>query len=365
MRARYALITLLACLIVTGCQPRDPAQAMLEDYAYRIANVLEAEIREPAAPDLLKTLPPRRDRMLEIEDLRIGLLDYLDLKDCDMRHLVSQRNSVLGRVMPPSRQLVYEAKMLAALDRCHRYLEQNPPENAEFADLIAEARAIKRQQLPDVVWNASFATEELERALGLGNGKLQPDGEALLQESAREIRWLADTMQSILDARGIPEIDVLEAHYQSLAFNSGPGQLFQSMLLAIQWLTDVSQLLDQADLRRLCPQELPTRKARILQTVFAKFYAGQLQQWISMLHRTGGDWLLAMQALIDAQRADMPVGFTRYAQGMLGSEHPDSLRAHFVAAVRSHTQSWQRVLGHCGMMPSVESLQQSAQRALP
>lgn len=365
MRAACALPVLLAFLLSAGCQPRDPARAMLQEYAYRVANVLDAEISEPQAPDILQTLPPRRERQLQTADLRIGLFEYLELKACDMRHLVSQRNSVLGRVMPPSRQLVYEARLLTALDTCHRYLQQHPPEDSEFADLISEARAQKRGELPKVVWNASFASEELERSLSLGNGHLQPGTEHLLHESTRELRWFTETMHNVLEQAQIPDIGELESHYQSLAFNPAPGQLFQSMALAIQWLEFVNQTLRQSDLRRLCPQEIPTRKARILQTVFAKFYAGEVQTWLSMLHRAGGEWRRAMEQLIEVQRLELPPAFSRYARVMLDSRQPNSLWVRFDAAMQAHTGNWQRVLGHCGMMPSAQTLRESAARQLP
>lgn len=365
MRIPCAVPALLSLLVLAGCQPRDPARAMLEDYAYRIANVLGADIAEPDSVNILQTLPPRRDRHMETGDLRIGLLDYLDLKACDLRHLVSQRNSVLGRVMPPSRRLVYESQLLNALDACHDHLQEHPPKDPEFADLIAEARAQKRMELPNIAWNASFAVEEIEMALGLTRGPLQPGTEQLLRASASEFQWFAETIGGVLQKRQTPDIEALESRYQALAFNPAPGQLFQALVLAIEWLSHVSQLLENTNLQRLCPQEVPTRKARILQTVFAKFYAGAVQPWLSMLHREGGGWLLAANQLIDAQQLELPASFQSYAQIMLSSDHPDSLWTRFDAAIQGHTESWQRVLGHCGMMPSVQTLQDSAARSLP
>lgn len=349
--ARTAL-SMLAVACLAACEPADPARAILENYAHRVGNVLDHEPSEPVPGPAPASLPPRRERTLATAEVRVGLFEFLDLAECDMMALVSERNSSLGRVMPPSRQLDYEVRMLRALRACTRHLAAHPPDDPEFTRMIVTTLETKSGDLARVVWNAIFASSEIETLLSLSGSPFEPGRETGLAASAGHLAWFDQVTRSSLAGDATPGIDELESHYEALHFNPAGGRLFLSMQLLVTWLDHVATILDDTDVRRVCPQRVPTRRARILKNVFMKFYAGEVQPYLSGIHREGRSWIERARALYEAQAATPPEPFRVYAERMLETTGPASYWDRFERSISRHTKAWQRVLGHCGLMPS-------------
>ncbi len=363
-RLARLLLWVLAASCIAACQPREPVRDMLENYAHRVGNVLDRDPAEPVPGPAPATLPSRRERILATTDLRIGLFEFLDLAECDMMALVSERNSSLGRVMPPSRQLDYEVRMLRALRACDLQMANTPEADPGFSQLIREALNTKAAELPRVVWNAIFASSEFETLFSLSGAPLEPGRETGLSASAGELAWFDQLTRASLAGEATPGIDAMEAHYRAVHFNPAGGRLFLSMQVLVTWLDHVAAILDDTDVKRVCPQRVPTRRGRILKNVFMKFYAGEVQPYLSVIHREGRNWLESAEALLRSQAASPPEGFRAYATRMLDPTTPDGYWQRFETSIRDHTRAWQRVLGQCGLMPSRDGATGAAQEAV-
>ena len=144
------LLGLLAA--ASACGAPSP-ESRLDAYRDAVARVVAPQ---RAAPETeAPRLPGRRERRLEVGDYRIGLLDALNLQECRLGELVVQRNTLLGRVMVPSRRLVYELEVLEAADVCLPELDDR--RSVELGELMDR----KRAELPRHVWNAVWEKSEL------------------------------------------------------------------------------------------------------------------------------------------------------------------------------------------------------------
>lgn len=117
--ALAGLLFILISLYLSACS-KPEAQAMLEDYADSMSNVLETDIALDFN-DALQTIPAfpeKRQRTLTTPDIREGMLEVWDFKQCGMMHLIAERNSSLGKVMLPSQKMRYELRFMAALQTC-------------------------------------------------------------------------------------------------------------------------------------------------------------------------------------------------------------------------------------------------------
>ena len=75
---------------------------------------------------------------------------------------MAERNSGLGKVMPPSQQLLYEHRLLAGARVCVDTLLAT----GEAPDLLARLRdvvQIKERDMPRAYWNATFASSEFAK----------------------------------------------------------------------------------------------------------------------------------------------------------------------------------------------------------
>ncbi|MFP3442432.1 DUF3080 family protein, partial [Pantoea sp. SIMBA_133] len=77
-------------------------------------------------------LPRRRDRVLTMPELDMGMLDFLSLYGCELQYVVGEKNSVMGRVMQPLNRLRYEIRFIEAARDCLPDIEDE-----EFAEELA------------------------------------------------------------------------------------------------------------------------------------------------------------------------------------------------------------------------------------
>jgi hypothetical protein len=341
-------VALAAGVLLAGCAPADPAAALLADYRTRVLRVLDADDVAPAvaAPS---AWPRPRARTLPIPDQRVDLIEFLSLHACDLGALVGERSSPLGRVMVPSQRLRYELRFLARAAAC------DPGDADAAAELDAIVNA-KRAALPPVLWNATIGDPALAHHLALDVGPLDPERAAGAgREAIGALRRLAARVDDPAAAR--PEAADWEAPWEVLASDRYGGRVRRSAALLSAELTTVAAALEASEAERpLCPQGRPTPDARVLETVFTRYYAAAVQPYMAAVEPAFERWLAALGALRTAQPAQAPPGFDAAVAGLLppperaGEAVGDERAALRRARVR-HTEAWQALLDRCGLGP--------------
>ncbi|WP_210394926.1 DUF3080 family protein [Motiliproteus sediminis] len=353
--AYKAALTMLVVLL-GGCS-RDTPEAVLANYVDRVASVLEQPYPDAAEADLT-VLPTRRTRRLPLVELRAGLLDALDLADCGLLPLISERNSILGKVKQPSVLLDYEFRFYAVLERCYLRDRQHPLHDAEFSRFLEEVYLGKQRNLYPTWWNAVFTSSELEHNLSLSKPPIALAGNPGYGDSLRALQTLLQYRQTAASAAAgqpfsTPHETDLERHYFALYGSEYGGQLNSSLRLLINHLNRVSALLDTAiSPRRLCLSGRPIPKANHLRNVLDQFYAAEVQPYMALIQRQGLPWLTHMDQLAVGHPPWSPSPLEEYRRQMLSPTHPDSLWQRYQRAIKRHTDRWQTVLRQCGLMPT-------------
>ena len=332
-RAVCALSTLLA---VGGCGGGSP-EARLDDYLSRLARPLDQA--PPAPAPAAVPAPPRWEALqLPIEGGSIDGLDFLRLRGCALQRTVARRNSVLGRVAPPSQRLLMELEFLRLVGDCVTHL--NSDGEPELAGLLADNAALKRRQLPALIFNATLGNEEYRdlwrRAPLLGDYPAHTSSaviDALGRLNAAAQRWLNGDY-----AAQAEEFELLLAE---VATGDG-GELLAALALQAAYLDAGSTLLrDRAARGALCAYGLQPRSAPILRTVATRFFVGDVQPWSAAV----------------AQRAHALLPPIRALERLLDDVLPDAYRqwrsererrlARWNAAPRRHVEALQALLGSC------------------
>ncbi|MEP3563896.1 MAG: DUF3080 family protein, partial [Marinobacter sp.] len=200
-RRRRCLIPGMLVLFLSGCNPFTDAEPMMDEYLSRLARVLDtpAETTLSELPSAT-TLPKRRDRVLEIPKLELGMLDFLSLYGCELQYVVGEKNSVMGRVMQPINRLRYEIRFIRSAERCVQQIDDD-----ELQNTLEQAIASKRQTLPLAVWNATWGTEEIEKLFTLSKGYFPVTAE---QNPVADLALDLDQLNAMVEALNDQQLTV-------------------------------------------------------------------------------------------------------------------------------------------------------------
>lgn len=349
MRLGAIVVSGLILLLASGCEPSDPARALLDDYRTRMGRVLEVDPGPLPQPEL-PAWPRARDRTLEVPAQRINLVEFLRLHRCDLGELVGGRSSPLGRVMEPSQRLRYEIRFLRRADACLERLESDPDAEEQAASLAA-ILATKRAGLGPVIWNATLGDAALAASHALSTPALAPGA---ARGSGREAIGALQRLAVIAESAGREPVALedWEAPWRTLDRSRYPAAARRALALMRTTLEAVSAAMEtRRSERPVCPLGRPTPDARILENLFQRYYAGvtardapAVQPFLADLSSDYRRWLDALVRLERVQRAPPPENFSAVAD----------LQAEWQALVRArdrHTRLWQDLLEQCGLGP--------------
>ncbi|MFI8737238.1 DUF3080 domain-containing protein [Ectopseudomonas toyotomiensis] len=337
---------LLCFLLLAGCGPANDGLALQSDYLERLQRSLDAADFNAFDNRSVSQyrLPARRERLSDIPELRIGLLDLvIDARRCPhLQQLISQRNSSLGKQLMPSQRLGYEGDLLRAIDACLPHLQDDSSLKATLQRLASD----KRQQLPAVFWNALNGSPEFENYLRFADKALPVD--TLEDSAALDALQRLASIGAALPAQLPPSTDELEPLFFALYASEQGSQLITSLASLRHNLDVGSDLLEQRQHSRpLCPLGQATPRGRILQNIFIKFYAGGLQPYLAQVDQRGQQW---QAALLQLQRIDgIPTATREHLQRLAGEQN--SLWQDFRTATARHVKAWQTLLNSCGLAP--------------
>jgi hypothetical protein len=341
-------LTALACLGLCACTPGDDGLALQTDYLQRLNNVLEGDSVAPFDKgDLTRyRMPPRRERLQPIAEVRIGLLDLLiDVRRCpELQQLISQRNSILGKQLVPSRRLAYEGDLLRAIETCLPRLTRE--RDQELRATLGELAEEKRRQLLQVFWNALNGSAEVERYLRFADRSLPVDA-AEDNAALDALAQLADLAHA-LPQRLPPPASELDPLFFALHASEQGGELITSLASLSHNLNQGSELLESRQRHRpVCPLGQATPRGRILQNIFVKYYAGALQPYLAEVDQRGQRWNRSLRRLLVADA--IPPAMRDYLSSLADTEA--SLWDDFQRATARHVRAWQATLKSCGLAP--------------
>ncbi|WP_432473897.1 DUF3080 family protein [Amphritea sp. HPY] len=354
------LISLLLFIFITGCAEDTPEQ-MLERYHQRLANSLDQTARlDLQQPLPLPHYPKRRTRLIEVTEVRQGLYEVLNLRHCQLLPLIAERNSSLGKVKQPSQQLIYEFKLYDGLRKCRSELKQKPAD-PELQQQIEEIWRIKRQNLPRVIWNSLYNSEEMERNFSLSEPALAINGEDGFTASMQALQRfeLLSALAYEHPAWQLPEyINDLEQDYGALYHNRYGSRWLRSITqLTLTLKQSAAVIEDRLSQRPLCFKQQATPQAKIVLNVFQKFYAAQVQPYMARLDRQGKRWLEQHNLILQNLAPVIPASVKNYRQRILSTDLSSlspALWPDYISARDQHTDAWQKLLGQCGLMPSTK-----------
>ncbi len=313
---------------------------MFEDYLVRLGRSLDQE-RVAITPSPPLAFPARRTLAIRYPRHSISLIELYKLADCELHELIARRNSILGKVARPSRQLVYELRFLALAQQCVIVIQDT---EAALASELAAVITVKQQQLPQRIWQAILGAEEWRQFWNapqrLGDYPAQTSSvvmESLDYLNAAAAAWL--TGQWRVDSQ------LLEHHLQRMASGDG-GALLSAWQLSHAYLAAATRTIEQRIQRGpLCIKGMTSSKGRVFDTVTRKFFIGAVQPWLAAINRRQYELMAAVHRLEHTLNAASPASYRAWMVNR------DQLLEAATAAPRQHVEAIRPVLESCGLLP--------------
>jgi len=321
----------------------------MDEYVERVGRVLETDVQLREV-ETAPQLPRRRERTREIPRINVGMLDFLGLYGCELQHVVGERNSILGRVMHPSSALNYEVRFLRAAEDCMEEIERE-----RLKERLEEVIEVKRGTMPDAVWNAIWASREIENLFTRSRGPLPVDhSRDLTSGMLSDVRLVQDSIDRILEGDPDVDVDAMDPVYQRWNRQALIGQTVRSALLISARLNDAAEIVEaRLDGRPVCHDQNVTQQAEHMQNMFMSVFAGHVQPYLAEVQNVRNTVLPAVRELSNLGEVERNAAVHDYLGKVLDDQHEDSVWRAFDEAIERHTEAWQQLLEQCDMSPAL------------
>jgi len=355
MSRSLSLVLVAFFCLTSGCgQSRSP-EKFFNQLLDRISNVTEVPYHPMGVLTPLTAYPRPRDLLMPVEDIRVGFATYIGLGRCGLVGEVSARNSSLGKLQSPTARLLYERRFLRQLKGCIQDLHQSTEkETKKFLGEVEFIAERKVALLPTVFWNATFGSPEFRVFLTSHQELLPLQAEVSSKELVAALQFISMQGVELQTNQDSPDQSDFESKYYLLQSSRLVGQLMQSMVLTTEYMQLGSELLEVAgEQRKLCPMGRKTIRGDYLFNVFQKFYIGEAQPYLSLIHTRTAPLVDVIHELVTEQKVEIPPGFKEFYDQTLNPDTELSAWNKFNRAMSRHTKAWQTVLKQCNLMPRV------------
>lgn len=326
---------ILLAIVITWLSACSGPERLWNDYLSRLARVLNEDI-PPSTSMQLPQLPALRDLQVEVQELEISIFDAWNIRHCELFTLVSERNSILGKLSEPEMRLRYEVQLLELLPQCAAH----PETDNDLANLLTEVLKSKEENFETVLWNSTFANADFRQMYSLSEQPF-PTNKALDTET------LADEFERLSVSKNL-RTNLYQHLLAITEFNhslAAGGATLQSQRLSIDALNRANIMLTNATQNgNLCPNGLVLKELEIARNVMANVFIGKVQPWLVRVtkgyrssYEQGISW--------SSSFGNIPEENKRLVQNYF--DEAAILNSNYLESIRTHTQAWQRLFEQC------------------
>ncbi|GAB3480687.1 DUF3080 family protein [Marinomonas epiphytica] len=335
LKAQSYLVGIIILLVLVGCDNRFVAKEHLDHYFTNLKRSQFIDLSQPPALDW-QIYPALRNRLLNMSEFDISLLDFLSLQRCDVGYLAGKRNSVLGRVMTHSQRFLYEVNIVRAIESCEIH-------DDDLAAELSNVAQAKRAELSKALANALFNDQDSSGFFSLSNGLIP-----MSHSTAHDGELLAALQRLVVIAQKLDQLPLIESEQfeedlKTLSDSEYFGRMLMSLMHLESYLLAVSQSLAIQD-HTLCGPPLS-----FLRTVFKDQYIDLLQPYMARLNSSAYEVLPLFNQLMNTL-PPLPKALSDYVS-LLSFTEPNGGWKRYQRASQAHAQAWSRLFSLCKVKP--------------
>ena len=333
-------VCLVACcatlVLLAGCQA-EGAAGHYDKYLTRLGRSLAVDV--PVVTVRPQPRAPRPEKLrLEIRSASLDTLDFLALAGCDLQVTIGKSNSSLGRMARDSQRLLLALEYLQLAPECIDY--QRARNRDELADILQQAWQLKRNQLPEMLFNATLGGIEY-RAFWRVPANLGDYPTGTSSQVIASLRNINSHARRWLDGDYQANNRDFEILLGDIAAGDG-GALLKALAEQGAWLSAGDMMLAQRGARGpLCTPGFEPAAAGILQNVVRKYFVGETQPYAAALGRRYHDLLPAITELEALLTSALPPDYRAWQQ------RRNSGLAELLAAPRRHVKQLKTLQQTC------------------
>ncbi|WP_181898366.1 DUF3080 family protein [Alteromonas aestuariivivens] len=329
----------LLAVFLSGCIASKGLEGDTAEYRKRLARVLRLELSEPSEAQML-TFPDTRLMRQDISAVTINLTQWYGLRSCRLGTLIAERNTTLGKTAPSSQRLIYEAKLIEALQDC---LLGQPQQSAQTQQLRGWLRT-KLDQYPAVWANLIQTSPEMRQAFTMGHDNLAIAPGAGADASVRALQLLGQQREynTVTDRE-------LEQQLKTLANERLPATIWRLQAQLTAELENLNNQLPQFFQQLACPGRKASEQVEILRNVFYLFFIQKIQPVASRLNHHSYQLKPVWQAWLsdDALHPEFRY-YLKY--------HTEEAFTAYQQAMAQHIELWQQLFARCSLSPQAPAL---------
>ncbi|MFC3024000.1 DUF3080 family protein [Vibrio zhugei] len=320
-------------LLISACQWNTGSSIdnQFNTYLQRIANV--QNVSSLSSPSFhSKPLPSKRQLHHPIPSVSLGLLDSYQFRQCDLFHLIANRNSILGKVQDAFRNLDYQLQILHGLHQCG----QNTKLSTQFRKQIQVLALVKQEHIIQHWQNFLYTSDVMRRQFTPQRWYKEQRNyghtRAALTQLNHIHRWIAAR-----DWQHAPP--TITSYQETLDKHPLIGDLRYSMQHATQWLTVITRQLRSNDAQIWCGRHADKTRLEHLRNVFQRFFIGEIQPYLS---RIDGAYL-DIEPQLSLLSPLSPDSAPTYTLPIVTTHR------QFRHAISAHIQYWQDLFKRCSI----------------
>ena len=324
-------------LSLAGCQRAKDVDYLWQDYSQRLAHV----INQAYSPPPFEPLQLGKAKITEQTPITISILETLSLGHCPLGRLIADHNSTLGKVAPPSQQLIYQIKFIQLAPACIDTLEASPLKTRL-------TRALEQKQDNAMQYFNRVLTRDrsITKSLFIGYDSLvlgeMRAGRFELESAIGQLlsikRNITQGLWQQIDTTQIEPALALMAHQTLLQ------RYLRALAYSQAQLHGLNDYLSTHSASVACRPGHANRKLEILQNVFHKYYLAQTQAYLSQLNQLHYRLSEPLLALFEGS-SHQP--FIDHYFG----QQPDALPEQLKTQMRRHVKWWQAFRQSCNIQP--------------
>ncbi|MGH1363576.1 MAG: DUF3080 family protein [Calditrichia bacterium] len=338
--------SVISLMLLCSCGRQSPDYAT--NYMRAVSSTCEKQLISIEEPQLAP-YPRQRDLKQQQEELSISLVDFFSLGDCDLQELIAERNNALGRVMAPSKKLIYEHQFLLRAIRCMSVLKMDSVSNAALINELGKAIAVKQRNRPVNFWNATFASPEFTDFFSLANA---PQANETSVHVAQEA---LNSISNFYPSFGREDIPIdLEPAYQALQTSNAIGAVLKRLNRFTFILNTTSAALESRAQNTEPGRSTTVESKEIalqLVRIFKSYYIKRIQPEIAQYNNYANLLFPALQKFVELPELIGTEAFQAYYNQQLNPTADNTVLAQFREATLRHSRAWQIVLDECGLQP--------------
>ena len=323
---------LCLCLLVIACGTQRKLPDTLEKYHQRLFKVMELEYAEIDINTNLNA-PNKTDLRIDIADLNIKIREFYAIEGCNLKPLIAQRNTGLGKLQLPSNRLNYEWRLIDALRQCESL--ENDELTTKMREKVRSWRLLKEHSFSEN-W-ANMVTQSDESYLGLTQSPGFIDGNESDNFAAAKL-----DLQTLVNVKVDPNkhLPELELTLKSISEHRLYARLWRSQRLTTQYLNSISPAIKSWGANFSCSGRKQKEQLKIIRNVFNLFFVQEFQQIASQVNNYHYQLSDAFTSLKNDR--NLPPQFSIW----LNEQHVENFD-RYQRAIREHVTIWQDLFKKC------------------